>query len=142
MAVTIARSPSTPNGTFGVLSIDGIPTCVTCELPFLNNAPDVSSIPESPLDPATGLPIPYHCVRHISAKFPLGNTWEITNVPGRTGILIHNANDIAQLEGCVAVGSTFGEVGGLPAVLNSVATLTMLNQKLGEEYDLTILQAS
>ncbi len=131
MAVTITRSPSTPKGTFGVLSIDGAPVCVTCELPFLNNAPEVSCIPAGN----------YHCVRHVSAKFPLGNTWEITNVPGRTGVLIHNANDIAQLEGCIAVGSTFGQVNGLPAVLNSVATLAMLNQKLPEEYDITILQA-
>jgi hypothetical protein len=141
MAATITRSPSTPNGTFGIFSIDGVPTCVTCELPSLNNAPNVSSIPASPLDPATGLPISYHCIRHLSAKFPLGNTWEITNVPNRTGILIHNANDTADLEGCVAVGSSFGQVNGLPAVLNSVATLTMLNQKLGESFDLTILQA-
>jgi|SRR5579862_3255267 len=137
--VTLSRSPSTAQGTFGVWSIDGVPTCVTCELPWLNNETGVSCIPASPLD-ASGNPIPYHCVRHVSEKFPDGNTWEITNVPGRTGILVHNANDTAQLAGCVAVGSSFGELNGLPAVLNSVATLAMLNQKLVNEFDLIIVQ--
>jgi hypothetical protein len=130
MAVTITRSPSTPDGTFGLLSIDRVPTCVTCELPWKNNESDVSCIPAGT----------YHCVRHVSPKFPLGNTWEITNVPGRSGILVHNSNDIADLEGCVAVGSAFGVVYDLPAVINSDATLAMLNQKLGDEFDLTILE--
>src|ERR1700733_11962763 len=128
--VAITRSPSTADGTFGLLSIDGFPTCVTCELPWEDNAPQISCIPAAT----------YHCVRHVSAKFPKGNTWEITNVPGRTGILIHNSNDVAELEGCVAVGSSFGEIAGLPAVLNSLDTLTMLNQKLGEGFALTILE--
>jgi len=55
--------------------------------------------------------------------------------------LVHNANDIDDLEGCIAVGSSFGTVNNLPAVINSVATLDMLNQKLPDEFDLTILQA-
>jgi Family of unknown function (DUF5675) len=132
MIVTLSRAPSTPQGAFGIWSIAGVPACVTCELPWENNQPDVSCIP-----PGT-----YHCIRHVSPKFPLGNTWEITNVPGRTGILVHSANDTADLEGCVAVGSGFGVVNGLPAVINSVATLAMLNDKLPDEFDITILQAS
>ena len=129
MQVTLTRAPSTPQGTFGIWSIDGVPACVTCELPWENNAPDVSCIPAGT----------YHCVRHVSPKFPLGNTWEVTNVPGRSGILVHNANDTADLEGCIAVGSGFGTVDELPAVINSVATLSMLNEKLPDEFDLTIL---
>jgi len=66
----------------------------------------------------------------------------VTNVPDRSGILIHAANDVADLEGCIAVGDSFGEVAAKPAVLNSVATLTMLNEKLGDTFDLTILQPS
>jgi hypothetical protein len=142
MQVTLSRAPSTPQGTFGIWSIDGLPACVTCELPWDDDKPDVSCIPPSPVDSATGLPVPYHCVRHVSPKFPLGNTWEVTNVPGRSGILVHNANDTADLEGCIAVGSGFGTVNNLPAVINSVATLAILNQKLPDEFDLTILQAS
>jgi Family of unknown function (DUF5675) len=141
MQVTLARAPSTPQGTFGVWSIDGVPTCVTCELPWKNNAPEVSCIPSSPVSPETGFRVPYHCVRHVSEKFPLGNTWEITNVPGRSEVLVHNANSIADLKGCVAVGSGFGIVNDMPAVINSVATLAMLNDKLPDEYDLIILQA-
>jgi hypothetical protein len=127
--IYVARGPSTAKGTFGVWYVDSTPTCLTCELPWLDNQPGVSCIP----------PGVYHCIRHISAKFPLGNTWEITNVLGRTGILIHNANDIAQLEGCICVGSSLGKVSGLPAVLNSVATLAQLNDELLEGFDITIL---
>lgn len=130
MSIILTRSLSTHNGTFGLWSIDDAPICVTCELPWANNQKGLSCIPN-------GI---YQCIRHISTKFPLGNTWEVTNVLERTGILIHNANDIADLEGCIAVGSGFGIVNMLPAVINSVATLQMLNEKLGEEFDLIIIQ--
>lgn len=132
MSNIITRAPSTNNGTFGLWSIDDAPACVTCELPWINNQKGISCIPN-------GI---YHCIRHISAKFPLGNTWEVTGsmLGSRTGILIHNANDIADLEGCIATGSGFGIVNTLPAVINSVATLQMLNEKLRETFDLIIIQ--
>jgi hypothetical protein len=132
MKVTLARAASTSQGTFGILSIDGAPVCVTCELPWENNDAEVSCVP-----PGT-----YPCIRHVSQKFPLGNTWEVTGVPGRVGILIHNANDISELEGCIAVGNSFGKLNGLPAVLGSVSTLAMLNNELPDDFDLTISQST
>lgn len=126
--IQITRTCSSLKGTFGVLSINDIPQCVTCELPWLDNAPGVSCIP-----PGT-----YAVVRHASPKFPLGNTWEITGVPARSGILIHNANDIADLEGCIAVGQYFGMLNGMPAVLNSGVALSMLNHQLPDSFTLTI----
>lgn len=132
MSIILTRSLSTNNGTFGLWSIDGAPICVTCELPWANNKTGISCIPNGV----------YHCIRHVSERFPLGNTWEVTGalLGARTGILIHNANDTADLKGCIAVGSGFGIVNMLPAVINSVATLQMLNEKLGEEFDLIIIQ--
>lgn len=124
----ITRAPSGMQGTFGIWTLDSMPLCLTCELPWLDNAPAKSSI-------SSGT---YHCVRHVSPKYPDGNTWEVTNVPGRSGILIHNGNDINDLLGCIAVGSSFGIVAGLPAVLNSRDTLAMLNARLGDEFDLNI----
>lgn len=126
--IILTRSPSTPQGTFGVLSANGIPLCVTCELPWLNNQPNISCIP-------VGV---YNCQRGPSPSFPEGNTWAIEDVEDRTGVRLHNANDIAQLEGCVAVGDSFGTLNNLPAVLNSVQTLAMLNKILPDNFTLTI----
>lgn len=124
----IVRGCSGSLGTFGIFSADNVPLCITCELPWANNESDTSCIPIGS----------YQVDRHISAKFPLGNTWEIQDVPDRTGILIHAANDMDDLEGCVAVGQYFGFLNGLPAVLNSGFTLSMLNVKLPDSFIITI----
>lgn len=36
-----------------------------------------------------------------------GMCWEVTNVPGRTGILFHIGNDASDSEGCILVGFGF-----------------------------------
>lgn len=104
----------------------GIQYCVTCELPWNNNHPQISCIPAGT----------YHCIPHNSPAHP--NTWEITGVPNRSEILIHNANLPSQLLGCVGVGKSFGYLGGKMAVMQSVAALTDLRTKLPAEFDLTI----
>lgn len=124
----IVRGCSGPQGTFGIFSADNVPLCITCELPWLNNEDDTSCIPVGS----------YQVDRHLSAKFPLGNTWEILDVPDRTAILIHAANDPAELSGCIAVGQYFGFLNGLPAVLNSGLALSMLNIKLPDSFIITI----
>ena len=123
----LIRDPSTPQGTTGSLySDDGTLLCYTMERPWLDNAPDVSCIP-------TGT---YPVIRHNSPSHP--QTWEITNVPNRAGILIHNGNVDFQSEGCILVGDSIGELNGEVAVLNSVATLAMLNTVLPDTFTLTI----
>lgn len=84
------------DGTFGVLlDHDGEPFAVTLELPWRDNAKMVSCIP-------VGL---YRCKRVMSPKF--GDTFEITDVPGRSAILFHKANVMKDLHGCVGVGEMF-----------------------------------
>jgi hypothetical protein len=127
-SAAIYRAQSTPGGTFGMFFVDGLPICVTCELPWKNNAHAISCIP-------TGT---YNCVRHVSEKFPNRNTWEVSDVPGRDGILIHPSNDIADLLGCIAPGQTFGTLNSAPAVLQSRDALTTLNTLLPDEFTLNI----
>ena len=127
MTYTITRQPSTPDGTLGEFTDEaGTHICYTCELPWLDNQPQISCIPIGE----------YQVIPHNSPKHP--NVWEISNVPSRSAILIHEGNTEDDVEGCVCVGDEIGEIDGLPAVLHSVSTLNMLRQKLPPSFPLII----
>jgi hypothetical protein len=80
-----------PNGCNGELFINGKRLCFTIELPWLDNEPLVSCIPEGR----------YVLVKRYSRKFC--HHLLVKDVPGRALILIHAANDAqAELKGCIA----------------------------------------
>ena len=80
-----------PNGTNGELHIDGKLKCFSIELPWHNNERKVSCIPEGT----------YHLEKHVSDH--LGNCLHVLNVPNRSDILIHAANNaVRELLGCIA----------------------------------------
>lgn len=102
--------------TLGELTLTGSPLAlVTLELPWrpLPNAlcgrPDVSCVPagtyqlvthDSPRHPRTwALVAPELCVYHELGDVPPG-----FNQPVRIAVLIHTANWVNQLEGCIGVG--------------------------------------
>jgi hypothetical protein len=128
--LTLIRGETSDNGTFGILYriIDDKLTriAVTCELPWKDNQPMKSCIPQSS----------YVCTPHDGTKFH--NVWELVGVPNRQAILIHNGNTIKDTDGCILVGSDFGVVGGKPAVINSVQTLQMLRENLPDEFELVV----
>ena len=78
-------------GTNGVLTIDDQFICYTIELPWRENRKGLSCIPEG-------------CYSLEARYSPqLGNHLHVENVPGRSWILIHPANDAhKQLKGCIA----------------------------------------
>jgi hypothetical protein len=78
----------------------------------------------------------YSCIPHNSPKHP--DTWEISNEPDRTEILIHNANLASQLLGCVAPGNTYGTISGENAVMNSVVTMDKLRKLLPDYFTLIV----
>lgn len=130
--VFINRTRSGTHGTFGEFRIDdpdsGEPICYTGEPSWKNNGPD-SCIP-----PGT-----YICIPHNSPAHP--NTWEITDVPDRTAILIHTGNAPEKDSlGCVLVGENLGTVNGLPAVLGSVNALKALKNLLPPTFQITITE--
>lgn len=124
MNLTLTRI-SKPGATFGVLSTDDFPLCVTLELPWLNNQHNISCIP-------TGI---YRCVRHNSQQHP--NTWQLLNVPNRDDILLHVGNFLKNTKGCILAALQFSGTG--PAILTSDLALDLLNRVLPEEFDLTII---
>lgn len=67
-------------------------SCFTLELPWRDNRIGQSCIP----------PGQYRLVHRTSPKF--GRHIHVLDVPGRTFILIHPANFVSQLRGCIAPG--------------------------------------
>ena len=104
----IIRVASNPKeGTFGAFLVDGKPICNSLEPYSRDNARSVSCIP-------TGQ---YICERVNSPKY--GNVWTITNIQGRSHVLIHWGNIDDNTEGCVITGEKFGMLGNKWAVLES-----------------------
>ena len=102
----IYRVSSNEEQTLGVLLYDAQPFAVTLELPLIfadsgKTRPNVSCIP-------TGH---YHCVRTDSPRF--GDTFEVTEVPGRSHILFHKGNSAKNTKGCILVAESFTRIGDL-----------------------------
>lgn len=87
-------------GTNGILLLNGAVISSTIELPWKNNAPRISCIPEGK----------YGLVKRYSPH----HKWhfELKDVPSRQLILIHPANDaILELQGCIAPVSVITGMG-------------------------------
>lgn len=83
------------NGTNGLLLLNNQLVCYTIELPWRDNQPRVSCIPEGC----------YPLVKRHSLKF--GSHLLLENVPNRSLILIHPANNaLRDLQGCIAPVTT------------------------------------
>jgi len=80
-----------PGGTNGVLYLNSSIQCYTIELPWLNNKPQHSCIPEGR----------YRLKKRYSIKHKVH--LELEGVRGRSLILIHPANNaLKELKGCIA----------------------------------------
>jgi len=88
-----------PMGTFGVLTMPEF-FAVTCERPWLFNAPFISCIPEGRYDLVKG--------RHYSGGY---DTIEVDGVPNRQHILFHVGNTPEDTQGCILIGRSYGVVG-------------------------------
>ena len=117
-----------PEGAFGVLLQDGLPTgLVTVERTY-PVAPSVSRGPQYVKIPAGT----YRCeaTTFIRGGYP---TWEVTGVIGHSRLLFHRANSEADVEGCIGVGSRFGWLRGFPAVLESAAGFAEFRRLLADK---------
>lgn len=124
----LTRTQSLPDGTFGNLADnDGNQLCLTVELPWLDNHPQISCIPIGT----------YEVNTYFSPKHGF-NVWRLANVPQRNEIEIHPANLASELLGCIGVGDTMGGIDGVTAVLNSQNTFKMLQSKLPDSFTLVI----
>ncbi|MDL2322341.1 DUF5675 family protein [Desulfosarcina sp. OttesenSCG-928-B08] len=112
--LNLQRETGTDQGTFGKLSGEGL-DLHTLELPWRNNQSKYSCIP----------PGEYLCSLCESPRF--GKVYEVSNVPGRTHILIHSGNFAgdttkelkSSVEGCILLGLSRGKLCNQDAVLQS-----------------------
>ena len=102
----------------------------TLELPWKLNLPNQSCIP-------TGI---YTCKWTRSNRLSdlTGHdvfTYEVLNVPGRTGIRIHSANYFYQLLGCIALGDAHKDINGDGQldVIHSGNTVNQFNTLMNKE---------
>lgn len=103
--VKISRNKSGDQGTFGRMAF-GDQLVYTLELPWRDNIRQHSCIPSGQ----------YLCELVNSPKF--GRVYGVTNVPGRSNVLIHSANvagDVdmgwqTQLHGCIAPVERLGSM--------------------------------
>ena len=88
--------------------------CKTLELPYKGNQVDISCVPVGK----------YRVLRTFSWKM-MKYTYELQNVPYRSGIRLHSANYFYQLKGCIALGDGFVDLNkdGQLDVKNSQNTL-------------------
>lgn len=117
-SVDLMRVEQSEEGTFGVLRINGRAWCVTLEPPERGNAENISCIP----------PGRYECRRVRSPRF--GHTFEVADVPGRSHILLHTGNLVADTQGCVLLGRHFGRLQDGRAVLNSGSTFKAFMEEM------------
>lgn len=103
-------------------------TRYSVELPWKNNMIGLSCIPAGE----------YECVEHVSPKF--GRCYWLPKVKGRTQILIHPANYVYQLRGCIATGTSHADIDGdgVIDVVNSRKALEFMLEKLGKKFILII----
>lgn len=84
--------------------------CDSLELPWRNNKPNISCIPQGK----------YKVVKRRSPKYD--DHFHIQGVENRSYILIHPANFVYQLRGCIAVGMDLVDI-------NSDDTIDITNSK-------------
>lgn len=102
LTVNLVRLISSDEGTFGSLILGDL-RLATAELPWEGNTKGESCIPLGR----------YVCVWHNSPKF--GNCYHVTDVPGRSHVLIHAGNFAgnepawqSDVEGCILLGERRG----------------------------------
>lgn len=115
--VVITREESTKKQTLGTLKAmngDQVMYCKTLELPWLDNKPNVSCIPKG-----------VYQVKWTYSKLFKKYTYEVQDVPDRTGIRFHPGNTYKDILGCLLLGMDFGDVNkdGILDVVSSRDTI-------------------
>lgn len=102
----LVRERETDFATYGALkTADGEEVCKTLERPWVDTDTDGKrDRGVSRIAPGT-----YVCKRRLDSP-KHGDVFELQDVPDATNIQIHAANLPDELEGCIALGTAFGNV--------------------------------
>jgi hypothetical protein len=131
--VMIKREKGNGKETLGTLIArngQSVFACKTLELPWLNNAKNISCVPVGT----------YLCKRIFSLKY--GYVYALQNVKGRSGIYIHIGNYFSDIAGCIILGNAFADINkdGVLDVINSTITVKALHTFMQKKnFTLTIV---
>lgn len=132
--VIIVRDPSSPAGTFGLLTAERGFQLYTLERPGDGDHP---AIPEGD----------YRVIWTSGLHPHHPQCYEVMNVPGRTAILIHPANWFDELLGCIALGRSIMDIQRkdgtmMRGISSSVDAVNAFVNHMGKEnFQLTIKRA-
>jgi len=104
------------HGTFGVLIFRQTPIALTVEDRWRDNKPYVSCIPAGDYKALRCRKSPDY---NFQESPTFGDTFQVMDVKDRSHILFHGGNAHTNTEGCIVVGSYFGVLEGMTAVLGS-----------------------
>ncbi|TXG75715.1 hypothetical protein E6Q11_07060 [Candidatus Dojkabacteria bacterium] len=121
--VLITRNGDDGVQTLGTLEL-GWFKCNTLERPWKNNAPNISCIPKGE----------YTVKWTFSPKF-MRYTYEVQNVPKRSGIRFHTGNFVTDISGCFLLGNGYKDLNkdGRLDIINSTATIKAFEQLLNKQ---------
>lgn len=119
MNLDLFRQPSSLVSTIGKLSVDGLFECYSIE--DVVRPPDEPKVPGRTAIPAGRYEIAITYSQRFKRPMPL-----LLNVPGFTGIRIHQGNTAADTAGCVLVG----RVKGVDFIGESVPAFSLLFLKI------------
>ncbi len=110
MTLTVVRQPPFGDSVMGQLLVDGVPHCLTLERASTLTAAGTYVVTFTPSqrccdgalwspddDPAYRASCPWASGLHRLLL--------VNDVPGKSGIRLHAANEASELEGCTAVGT-------------------------------------
>lgn len=138
MHALLLRLESSDHGTFGLFMSEGF-SCFISELPWRDNTPQLSCIPEGS----------YTCKWHRSPKF--GWCYKVFNVPGRNEILIHKGNYAGAVDkgyktnshGCLLPATKLGRIAGQKAgLISAPATQNLYSHFDKQSFTLEIKNAN
>lgn len=142
MKVTIQRTETSSEGTFGKLFIDDKFLCYTGELPRYAGNPEIENERRTDCIPAGN----YRVEIKQSPKF--GRVYEVKGVPNRSAILIHKGNFCgdkkkgfkSDVEGCILLGGAMAKLEGQKVVAQSrIAFDKFMLLAAGKPFDLEIV---
>lgn len=122
MPITLMRVLYNHSFTKGILTYNDEVLCHTLELPWLDNARNISCIPDGV----------YDVIRYKSQRF--SDCFRFVYVPNRIGILLHAGNTVKDTQGCILPGLDTAA----NSVIKSKDAMYRLLSVLPDKFKLTI----
>jgi hypothetical protein len=129
--IMIERFAYAPDGTFGRITLPTGKQFFTVERAWAGNKPFESCIPDGVYD----LKRRRSAVVERTSGGDYLEGWEVTDVPGRTFIMIHPGNWPTNFEGCIGVGLNYQVLDGRNGVTQSRVAFAQLMSDLDGRQD-------